>query len=110
MRPGFLGSFRPAVLTGSGPAPEPFTGVETSFEFNEAWPGTRNDLDYPDTFTGFSTPTNITPLENFELETAWPGTTVNVYYPDTFTGFDTPANETPLESFEADGGWPGTVG
>lgn len=42
-----------------------------SFEYSANWPGTLANPNYPDTFTGFDTPTNTTPLESFEPEDGW---------------------------------------
>lgn len=42
-----------------------------SFEYSGNWPGTLQDPNYPNTFTGFNTPTNTTPLESFEPEDGW---------------------------------------
>lgn len=44
------------------------TSVATSFEYVESWPGTLADSGYPDTFTGFLTPSDATPLESFERD------------------------------------------
>jgi hypothetical protein len=70
MRPGFINSFRP-----SRQYVDPFSvGTRTpleSFEYAGNWPGTIADpVNYPPTFTGFSTPSNETPLESFERSAA----------------------------------------
>jgi hypothetical protein len=45
--------------------------ITESFEYEGNWPGTLSDPNYPNTFTGFSTPSDTTPLESFELSDGW---------------------------------------
>lgn len=75
MRPGSILGFTPSTTTEVAPAPPPsWNGPLSSFEYDESWPGTLANPNYPATFTGFSTPSDQTPLESFEASGGWPGT------------------------------------
>lgn len=45
--------------------------INESFEYSESWSGTINNVNYPDTFTGFDSP-SASINEAFELSDGWP--------------------------------------
>lgn len=45
--------------------------ITESFENSGNWSGTLSDPNYPSSFTGFSTPSDTTPVESFELADGW---------------------------------------
>lgn len=50
--------------------PPIWTSLASSFEYIENWPGTINNINYPDTFTGFDSPT-ASISESFEPASGW---------------------------------------
>lgn len=45
--------------------PKQWNGLDENFEYSEGWSGTIQNIYYPNTFTGFETPTDSI-LETFE--------------------------------------------